>query len=555
MKFKQSVSIFLNDYFDYILLFLFSLIISCYYLYSGNNLTGMLEGDGYTHSLVAENIYKIGKITYEMPYKIFNGEKINNQIVYTPIGYTQFYHLTLATFNKIFNLNLFSPIFSILINLINISLMYLILQKNKPIRVVIPVSVLLITSNRSMLINFMEPFLLMMFLSFMFWAVKLSENNMFCKNKWIWGLIAYFIGCLAITKHLGLFNGLASLIVLSGYLLIKKQIKTLILIILIFMFTVSLPLFTQLRGVGSLGYPVGTLSIPKSIPFSSLIADNFFNSKYQPISGLESRKLSYHRSIKFTDNVYMISNYFWNFGYLSNSENLNIYVLVLITISIIFLVKKNKLISALVLTIFATELFFLNYENLRITQYNIILSTLLLFLLFYPFHIFFSLPKFNFLNKKLYYVLINIIIIFSLFVSFLYIQHKKIYSNTGRWNYNQEVLYSKLGNQILSRKEFENKIFLASDIQFGYHTKKDYIWFSNLFFENIEDKKIDKYYDLVKEYFNAEYLVVSSVNLRNRGLYDHIPENTIEYLENNNRIQLIEHIEEGNDFIKLFRLM
>ncbi len=514
----------------------------------------MLEGDGYTHSLIAENIYKIGKITYEMPYKIFNGQKINDQITYTPIGYTQFYHLSLATFNKIFNLNLFSPIFSILINLINTSIMYLILQKYKSIRIIIPVSVFLITSNRSLLINFMEPFLLMMFLSFMFFVMKLN-NNFLYRSRWIWVLTAYFLGCLSITKHLGLFNGFAALAVLSGYLLIKKQIKTFILIIMIFMLTVSLPLFAQLKGIGSLGYPVGTLSIPKSIPFSNLITDNFFNSKYQPISGLESRKLSYHRNIKFKENLYMISNYFWNFGYLSNSENLNKFTLVLIVISIVSLLKKNKLFFSLVFTIFASELFFLNYENLRITQYNIILSSLLLFLLFYPLHLFFSLKKFNFLNKNYYSILINILIIFSLCVSFLYIQHKKIYSNTGRWNYNQEVLYSKLGNQILSENEFENKIFLASDIQFGHYVKKDYVWFSNLFFENIEEEKIDKYYNLVKEYFGVEYLVVSNINLKNRGLYDHIPEKTIEYLENNKKILLIRNIEEGNDFIKVFKLM
>jgi len=140
IKTFQSIYEFSKNYFDFILLFIFTLIISCYYLCSGNNLTGMLEGDGYTHSLIAENIYKIGKITYEMPYKIFNGQKINDQITYTPIGYTQFYHLSLATFNKIFNLNLFSPIFSILINLINTSIMYLILQKYKSIRIIIPVS-------------------------------------------------------------------------------------------------------------------------------------------------------------------------------------------------------------------------------------------------------------------------------------------------------------------------------------------------------------------------------------------------------------------------------
>lgn len=539
---------------DFIVLLLLTFLISFFYLCSANNLTGMLDGDGYTHSLIAENIYKTGSINYEMPYKLFTGAKIDNKPTHSPVGYTQFYHLALATFNNILNLNLFSPAFSILINILNTSLIYLILKRNKYIRFIIPFSILLFTSHRSLFINFIEPFLLTMFLCAIFFISKLSLQKKEKEKLWLLGFASYFLGCFAVTKHLGLFDGTLITALLFVYFLIKKKFKFSIIAIFIFITVASVPLCAQLKGVGSLGYGVGTLAIPKYIPFSDLISNYFFNSKFQPLTGLPGRKLSYQRDTTIKENIILMSNYFNNFGYNIQSK-LNLLALLLIFISTGFILKKNSLVGIVLIAVFASEFFFLNFENLRITQYNIVLTSLFFFLLFYPVQLLFTLPQFSFINKKIYWLLFVTLLVLRLSGNFISLQHKRIFANMGRWNPNQEKLYETVSLYLKENEEFTDKVFLASDIQFGYHTKRDYIWFSPLFYEGNNEDEIDKYLELVKNYFDAEYFLLSSVNFRNRGLYDHIPQKSVEFLENNKKIELIKEFKEGEEFIKIYRLL
>ena len=536
---KKALMVLIQREWPLIFILIFAILFSSLYLYSADNITGMLHGDGYFHSIFAEKIFERESINYEWPWRLFDGLKINAKTPHYPIHYTQFYHLALGINNHILGLNPFSPFFTIFINVLLALFCHLLLREYGFIAYLIPILLLLLLSPRLLFINFMEGFLLLMFLVFLFLFKKHTQLKNAGQKTYL--LAIFFLGSFIITKHLGLFDGFVIFLLLFFINLIKQNFKILILSLLVLLAVILGPLGAQWWNTGTLGYGTGTLKIPSFIPFGEQISKIFFQSKYQMPEDWEWKKLSYQKERGFQENINKISNYFTNFSY--EGKNINPLFLMLIALGIFYFFKENWKVGFVIATTFIGEFFILNWQDFPLHQYNIVLNFLLVFLTI------FGLYKLIFRFKPSLKLIVVTLLFLVVVINFFDIWHGKIFNNVGRKTYEAEFLYRELGKYLKENEgNFKEVRFLASDSQFGYWTKKDYMWYSELFFEELE-KELKR----VKEYHQLGYLIVTSTNLKNKGFYDWIPRDRYDELKNKNSVQLQKKFEIGNTWIELYK--
>ena len=517
---------------------IFILTFSCVFLFSTNNITGMMHGDGWFHSIFANNIFQDGEIIYHWKYRLFHGLKIDNQTTYYPIHYTQFYHLALGLFNNVLGLSVFSKVFTIIINLLIGLYVFLIFEKHKSLRIIAPIAIILLLSSRLFFVNFMEGYLLLMFILFVFLIYKFFKTKIYI----FFYFSIFFLGCLAIAKHIGLFDAILIFAILMIYLLSKKEIKKILISLLIFIVVVIPPIFSLWSSTHTIGYGVGKQVLPSFIPFHTTISDTFFNSKYKLPEDWAWRKLSYQNDKSFKLYIEKISNYFLYFS--NGNYKINFLILILFFIGVIKNIKEKPKLTTILSSVFLLEFYILYKKQLIISQYNIILIFIFSFFVLYGI-LYFS----RFIRGRTAVLVVSLLLLIFINNFFTY-QSRKIYGNEGRKSFQQETLYRDLGNYISDEDTFYEKIFVASDPQFSYYSQKTYVWYQELFLGDI-DKELDKIINL----FNASFLVVSSKNYNNKGFYDYIPNESIKYLLENNKITLIKIFKSGSDFIELYRII
>ncbi len=512
------------------------IVLSLLYLMSAKNISGMLWGDGYFHSLFAQNIFDTGEIQYEWPNRIFEGLKIDGELHNYPIQYTQFYHLGLAIFNNVLGLDVFSVGYTVLVNVLIVIFSYLCFREYKNLRVIIPVSVILLGALRFFHINFLEGYLLLTFLVFFYLVKKFTQFKEVHTTLLLIGV--FFLGCMVNVKHLGVFGGVALFTVLTLYLLYKRRIKLLLYAVLVFIGVTLGPLYSQNEGVGTIGYGVGTVYLPESVPFSERITENFTSSDYQYKSDWVYRRLSYQNKSSSLENLNQVSNYFVNYG--GEKSVINIFFLISVGIGLYHIFRRSVFQAVLIVVLLFIEFVIFDWIDPPLWQYNVLLVSVTNFLFWLGMEVTSRKGA-----RKIYLLVIPLILVVSYFLMI----STKIYNNVGRKRYDVEFLYSELGTYLEDNAKYDDALFLASDPQFGYWTGHDYVWYSDLFWEDWEDGV-----KMVTDYYGVDYIIVSSVNFESIGLNDEIPKSGYYVMKNDKRFHREERFEEGLDYIEIWKV-
>lgn len=531
---------FVKKYYRQILLSLVIVFISWFYLTSADNFTNMLSGDGYFHSLIAQNIIKNGSIEYEWPLRVFNGLKDSSIVSHYPVHYSQLYHLTLALFNNLGGLGVFAWQFTFYINLLVCLGTYIFFRKMGAIGILAPLICILAVGYRVFAVNFMEGYLLLLFVGIL-WAASRYYESSRSESRYpvFYYLSVFFIGLLTITKQIGLVDGITLFGILCLISLTKKEIKKVFLTTLLMAGTVLGPLYSLYRGIGTFGYGTGSLTLPSFIPFSDLITKFLFTSRYQFLPSHVPRVLAYQVDRSLFENINKISNYFFVYG--RQGVVLNLVFLAVYATGLYSIFKRSKKLGYVIAAIFLSEFLIVNWQNLILTKYTIVLIYLTGFLL--SMGLFYLSEKFSLYKKYIPAIFILLLTIF--FVG----QHGSLYHNVGRKTREMELLYVKMGEYIQTNYSENNNLFLASDPQFGVWSKHDYIWYPDLYWGDWDNEL-----STVVNTYNVRYLVITSTNINNSGLYDEIPQDKYDKIITSSRMTLVKRYQHGSDFVELWEL-
>lgn len=531
---------FIKKHYREAVLLIFIIFAGWFYLTSADNLTNMLSGDGYFHSLIAENILVNEEIEYEWPYRIFGGLKDSKDISHYPVHYSQLFHLTLALFNEVGGLSVFSWHFTLYVDILLCVGTYILFRKMGLVGFLAPLLCVVAVGYRVFAINFMEGYLLLLFVGIL-WCVDRYYRYKKPKIELeIFYYLAVFLsGLLTITKQIGLVDGITLLGILCLIALFKKDIKRILTTVLLMAGTAFGPLFALYRGIGTLGYGTGSLTLPSFIPFGDTISKLFFTSRYQNLPTYEPRVLAYHVERSIGENVNKISNFFLTYG--AQGVVLNWIFLALYAAGLYFVFKKSRSLGLIIIAVLAGEFFVLNWEDLILTQYNIILIYLTSFLL--ATGLYYLSQRFR-LYKK--FVPLFLIVLFT--ISF-FTQHSSLYNNVGRNTREMELLYTRMGEYVKLNYADDKSLFLASDPQFGVLASRDYIWYPGLYWGEWDEE-----FEIITDLYNTKYLVITSTNLKNSGLYDEIPFERYEKIITSSEINLVKRFQNGSNFIELWEL-
>ncbi len=512
-------------------LILFVIALGGYYLLSPRNLSGASYGDGFVHAQIAETIIKQGKLLPGMPYTMFDENRPY------PIHYTQFYHLSLGLFNFIFDLETFSIVFNLFLIGGIALLSYLTLRRQVGLfAIAIAVAVVIFNSNRFFLANFIETYLVFIFLAVLFLASKYHEQ----RTTPILVMLAFFTGILAVTKHMGTLIGFTVWGSLVIYLLLTtRRLKSAFIFSTVFLCIALPPLYFQYQNVGSLGYGVGIFQVPSFIPFHQQISDTLFVSKFNRPAEIQQYlpQLSYLNKYSLSDHINQISNFPTHFG--AEGANTTYLIIALMVLGFLYLTRIPILfvITTAALTVDAGIMVLLQQ---KITQYHSILIALIAIYLVLGIHL---------LTQKLQPIYRTTIVL-SLFILLLTNftgQHNNLFNLTGRRSYATELIYSELG-QASSYLFPENEILMGSNPLIGYFTHHPYLWLQEFYYMPTE-KGIS--YLKTK---GIHYLIVSQFNISSLGLYDSIPPEKYNELRESDAFQMIWSRRIGDTFTEVFRV-
>lgn len=525
----------------YIDLFLIAVSFVClYYFYaaSAGNFTTFLGGDGFRHAVVAEQIFEKGTLLDGFPFRLFDERPY-------PLHYTQYYHLSLGVFNSLLGLPTFSHVFNVTLIVLSVVFIYLSLYDyDRRIAVLAAILVVFINSYRVFLPNFIETYMLFVF-TFLFYLGNCylldakSGSNLFHAVI----LFVYSLGILTITKHMGMFLGIAlmGVFMLFVYIIYRMSWKQVGQLLLVFCLVVLPPLGLQLNKVGSIGYATNRLTLPSIIPFSTQLSNTFFSSSFIKDETLQDvlPALGYRSEKEILQYFDYLSNYFTHYEHAAGY--INWLVVMIVGLGLLYLTRLPRSIQVLVLTSLFVEVIVMFYFNQRIYQYHPFLLAILA--------IVFS-QGVGMFSKRIDMRLGNLVFFMTLFTilhSYIDVQHMRIYAQSGRNSYSQELLYQQMGEYI-QRNLKEQTILLGSSPMLGYYSDRQYIWFREFYY--VPHEVGMEYLDQL----NVEYIVVSDFNFRSGGLYDHIPSERFSALVKVEQIELVKKLVHGENYIELYKL-
>ena len=269
-------------------------------------------------------------------------------------------------------------------------------------------------------------------------------------------------------------------------------------------------------------------------------------------------KLSYQKDKTFLQYLDAYFNYFSYFWWVRRVESiaLNFTLIWLFLLWVIKAFYKRKIILIWLFFITLFEFVVLVWKQQNFNQYIHIFILGLLIFIIYWFSIF--IEKIH--NKKSILVFISLTIFIITYSTYFNYRWVRTYKNVWRKTLINEQLYKEIWEYIKNNNKFNDKIFLASDVEFPYWSNKRYIWLWDLMREDYnlkenfnKEKFINDFNKAVKNY-NISYLIVTSQNYKQKWFYDYISPNIIEILEKNNLIILEKIIKIGNSWVKIYKI-
>ena len=528
---------FINSYIWFFFIVIFIWFLSYTYFNAAENISWMLRWDWWVHSVFAQQIIDKWNIVFEDPYRLFDGLKLFWELHNYPIHYTQYYHLSLWIYNSITWNLIFNPTYSFILNIFIWVFLYLIwirLLKNKGVTIICVVLYFLLIADRALYINFMEPFLILQFLVFIY---------LFSLNKWSSFYIAFmFLWTFWITKHAWLFDsGFVMAIVILLWLANKSFSKTMIWLFIYWLIMIW-PYYGQWSNIWTIWYWVWTFDMPTIFWIWDRVERNLFTSYFQMFPDRERIKLSYQVDKSILQYLSWISNYltgYWWIDFYRPDINY-LYILVILNWSYLFF-KSNRDLFFILIWVYLFEIFLIVYLWQNLKQY------FHLFNLYYVIILWFVLREVFFRYRWKSLLIIWIIFLISL-LSYFDTYGIRNYWNVWRKTLANEIMYEKLWDYIL-KNNYDWK-YLASDVQFWFYSKQNYLRYEDFWSDRFNEKK----YNRLKNYFWIDYVVVSSNNFRQKWAYDYISENLVKDRVSWWYLTKIKQIDYGDNNITMYKL-
>jgi len=529
-----------SHYIAYLLGWLFVGLLWYSLIFSWSNISWMLHGDWYTHAIIADQIFVEWNMLTWLPYQKFDSTR------YAPIHYTQVYHLLLWSYNTITWVWTFWKYLSVFFLFFIYTFWFLIVRrldfswKRSWLYALISCVLIFVLGERIFKPSYIEPFLLLNFLFFIFSVLLYSKDRTSLLRLL---MIPVSLGLVTISKHMWMFIWIVLFWIFFVYsIFTKKSYRDLFLVLMTYLLCVLWPLWLQLNNVWSLWYWTWKTNIPDSIPYDTNIEKIFFQSNFkqsyteEELVKLSSNRLSYVKKRAVNEYVTRLSNYIIYFD--RPSEYINFIFLLFMWIWMWRLFRKERELSIYVLTAVVLSLTILIVRSQRIFQYQVILIYIIGLLLF--------LWLLNTRKGLRQYIVVVFLFLMS-YINFHKYLYANIYDNVWRKTHTYETLYRDLWEYIHENNLTEGP-YLNSNLMFSHATKVDYVRWKKFFIWVEEFKKYTSRDDV-------RYLVLTGFNNKGKWLYDSVSTKLINTLMNEWYIDIIRKKSDGDDEIVLYKII
>ena len=517
----------------------FALLIGVFIFTSLYTTSSNIHGDGLIHTVFAREIIKTGDLLQYDPYSIVVIDGV--EIINYPVYYPQTAHVMMALFYMLGGdelLKYFSPFFAALTSLY----IYLLLRPvNKFGAFFASISGIILNSPRFIMTPLIEqPLLFAMMSSLYFYYMFLKKQNR--RDLLLAGL---FLGLTLAIKQQG-FYFIAVLFVCGALIGIYKESKktnrnemkllerfVFIFIIVVALLVSSAPLIDQIQRNGILMVVHGH-SIP---PF----LESKYHSDSEAIQITRNRlgyQFNYESPIESL-NVYFLQPLYYNhaLSFLRNETKnavlWGILFSILFAFGIIYMFKKDKLLSSLIVFIFGVVVTFSYLTNTYYLQYHnigvVILGMCLSLGLFYIKNVIKALKIHRMVTP-----LTILVVITAVTCSYINEIHQPLWKHSGRYDDDHLNAYKKMGDYVQKNTPKE-AIFLTSDTGFKFYSERRTVWVSEwgnakvpLIFETENEE--EALYWLA--YYNISYIFIDQRQTMREGLNDYIsPHGLLKYIE------------------------
>jgi len=506
-----------------------------------------IHGDAYTHTLIIKQIVEESKLIDHIPYFIM--DIWNGNIIFFPVPYSLFYHLSLVPFYMLGN-ELFLKLSSLLFMGLIFIFVIKLFPKNYYLGAISCILIFIFNIRRFFMAPLMEEMLLFFMIVSIYYLSKFIDKG---KIKHL-VLCSIFTGLVLSLKLQGLIFLLGAILILiiyfikEKYFLLnykKKFIKYNALFLLVVLVVSFTPLVEQYRRNGSFlaNAPGEVVEITQKLPDTPFFISikNLFTTKYplnessieelSKIIGYKLKGVTLYTTFKqfalypifFEKSFFVEDQFFWL-----------VLFSILFLFGISYIYKKNSNL-AFILVIFWILEFFAAYSfRLYIHQY--LLLGLSIFAIFVAAGLFGIASWFRYFQfNKIIILLLIFLLTVTIIPNYFKIYHQKYWLNEGRFTKQQSYAYRNIG-ECVEKFVPKNAIFLTSGIMRDNY-KRNSFWINPgggskipLIFQTKDPQEA---LSLLKDY-NVDYILIDQLQTRRKGLFDFIPkEGLVSYIDNN----------------------
>jgi len=528
------------------------------YAFSAN-----VNGDAFTHAIFGQTIAEEGDLLNSYPYRVMNITE--GEIIFSPIPYSELFHVTLAEMYLYSDLDAFRILSPFLAAMTALAVFLMLRRFNLALAFFTPILMTLICIHRLAMVPLMEQTMLFaIFVSLLvYWKFYRTRRMRYAV------LTGIFLGAAIATKQTGM---LAAAAIVGHFLLVSlytwfkqwrsgqsiwrvpKYVVSFLICIIMCLAVAMVPLADQYERNGTLGYSPGQTTVPDFIPFSGEI-NSWLKGKYpsDPEAVEEMRNyIGYfvtNLTVEDTAEQYLTFPQMFTNSMKDQPFGSNIWIvpdLILLILGVVYLWGRSRFLTSALLVL-ATEEFVTTYLfSQRVEQYHII--GLAVFSIFFVAGILQMILHIkgwlrNPVTRKVLVASFLMLILVSTSVGYIDIVHKNLYGADGRQSDSEMYDFNELGYYVLNNTP-EEALFISPWGNFNYYSHRDCVWINEGGNAYIPDLLKTTNESLAISYlreYNITYIVVNKRQFSRQGVIDYFPDHG-----------LMDYIDESENFCKEF---